>query len=266
MASVLEDGWTEKNCLELIREYKKKPLLWDKKNRYFYNTNMKRTAWEEIGEAMKISADQCKHKIHYLVSYFRKENDKILKSLKNLTGDRRIVSSRPYRSRWFAFEEMTFLLDTGAERKRQQNEYSNETDENSEDTSTVKLSLQRQRLKQSYRPAKKARVMSGNNETKVSERETEAGPSQTPSERDEEIVSFSTFIGNKMKKYSDTTKNAVQQAICDIIFKADQNAYESNYYNKLAIIDAVEDPLSEETFEEYVEQKPIIKINYSDSD
>lgn len=51
-------------------------------------------------------------------------------------------------------------------------------------------------------------------------------PRMDPSEGDEEIKSFTNFIANKMKKYTETTKNAVQQAICEIIFKADQNKYE----------------------------------------
>lgn len=142
-------------------------------------------------------------------------------------------------------------------------------DENVGDTSTIKLSLLRQRLEQPGSPTKKARVTSGN-ETEVSEPDIlqpqmEAGPSQTAFERDEEIVSFTTFIGNKMKKYSDTTKNAVQQAICDIIFKADQNHYENKCYEKFTIIHEEADPLSKQAFE-YFEHKPVIKINESDSD
>lgn len=63
---------------------------------------------------------------------------------------------------------------------------------------------------------------------------------QTLSERDEEIKSFATFIGNKMKRYSDETKNAVQQAICEIIFKADQQVFECNNYDKYTIIDTAD--------------------------
>lgn len=89
------------------------------------------------------------------------------------------------------------------------------------------------------------------------------GPSQTLAERDEEIRSFTSFIGNKMKKYNDATKNAVQQAICEIIFKADQNSYETNCYEKFRIIDDDGDPLNkEEIFDE-----DIIKLQHeSDSD
>lgn len=52
-------------------------------------------------------------------------------------------------------------------------------------------------------------------------------PARNREETLEEIKSFTNFVAYKMKKYSETTKNAVQQAICDIIFKADQNFYEN---------------------------------------
>lgn len=95
------------------------------------------------------------------------------------------------------------------------------------------------------------------------ERQPMPGPSQTPAERDEEIKSFTSFIGNKMKKYSDTTKNAVQQAICDVIFKADQNYYEPHCYEKFTIIDDEPDPLNKIIYDS--ENGTVIKIQ-NDSD
>lgn len=88
-------------------------------------------------------------------------------------------------------------------------------------------------------------------------------PTQTPEERDEEIKSFTSFIGNKMKKYSETTKNAVQQAICDIIFKADQNNYESGSFDKFTIIDDEPDPLDKSLYNS--RYGAVIKVQ-SDSD
>lgn len=46
-------------------------------------------------------------------------------------------------------------------------------------------------------------------------------------DHDDEIRYFSNFIASKMKNYSETTKNAVQRDICEIIFKADQHYYET---------------------------------------
>jgi hypothetical protein len=45
---------------------------------------------------------------------------------------------------------------------------------------------------------------------------------------DDESNYFSKFICSKMTKYSEHTRNAVQRAITDIIFKADQGYYDYN--------------------------------------
>ncbi|RLU25089.1 hypothetical protein DMN91_003181 [Ooceraea biroi] len=53
------------------------------------------------------------------------------------------------------------------------------------------------------------------------------------SSSNDEIKSFLSFIENKMKRYNEHTKNIVQQAICEIVFKADNGYYENyfgNYY------------------------------------
>lgn len=44
----------------------------------------------------------------------------------------------------------------------------------------------------------------------------------------EEITYYCGFIGNKLSKYSDTTRNSVEHAINNIIFQADRGFYEAN--------------------------------------
>lgn len=51
-------------------------------------------------------------------------------------------------------------------------------------------------------------------------------------DEDDEMSTFLSFIGNKMKKYSNQLKTEVQQAICEIIFKTDQK-----YYNRANNVD-----------------------------
>ncbi|VVC98164.1 unnamed protein product, partial [Leptidea sinapis] len=46
----------------------------------------------------------------------------------------------------------------------------------------------------------------------------------------DEIITFFKFAANKMRKYETHTKNAVQQAICDILFKADYGYYSQSQY------------------------------------
>lgn len=87
--------------------------------------------------------------------------------------------------------------------------------------------------------------------------------SQTAAERDEEIKSFTSFIGTKMKKYSDATKNAVQQAICEVIFKADQNYYEPHCFEKFTIIDD-DDPLNRAIYD--AQTGTVIKVQHDSDD
>lgn len=57
-----------------------------------------------------------------------------------------------------------------------------------------------------------------------------ASTSASSSNETNEIKSFFSFVENKMKKYSEHTKNIVQQAICEVIFKADNGYYDRNYF------------------------------------
>lgn len=49
------------------------------------------------------------------------------------------------------------------------------------------------------------------------------------SKEPDEISSFLTLVGNKLRRYNDHTKNMVQQAICEVIFRADNGYYEQSY-------------------------------------
>ncbi|XP_050677039.1 uncharacterized protein LOC126973761, partial [Leptidea sinapis] len=53
---------------------------------------------------------------------------------------------------------------------------------------------------------------------------------QSLNDDNDEIITFFKFAANKMRKYDTHTKNAVQQAICDIIFKADYVYYSQLQY------------------------------------
>lgn len=92
----------------------------------------------------------------------------------------------------------------------------------------------------------------------------------TTSQRNEdEITYFSQFIASKMRKYSETTKNAVQQAICDVIFKADQTCSEQTPYQKSATSDRSNEPRFAEqpsSSKGYIYIKQETLQNFSDSE
>lgn len=49
-------------------------------------------------------------------------------------------------------------------------------------------------------------------------------------ENEDECVTYGKYIGQKLKSYTTRTKCAVQHAISEVIFKADQGMYEYNNY------------------------------------
>lgn len=80
------DTWSEEACLELIRQFKARTLLWDPGNPCFFKKKLKPAAWDEIAQALNTTAEECKHKMGILMSSFRREKSKIVNSLKNNTG------------------------------------------------------------------------------------------------------------------------------------------------------------------------------------
>lgn len=87
MAPDTADEWPEMKCLQLIREFRKKPILWDQKNPLFYKKGMKPCAWIEIGRVLHMPADSCRHKMVILMSSFRREKAKVVNTSKYGKGE-----------------------------------------------------------------------------------------------------------------------------------------------------------------------------------
>lgn len=77
----LNTEWTEDKCLHLIREYRMRPVLWSPKDYNYYKPLMKQQAWEEIGNKLGYTAEACKNKMNILLSSFRREKSKIVRSV-----------------------------------------------------------------------------------------------------------------------------------------------------------------------------------------
>lgn len=71
------DGWTEELSIRLIREFKARPMLWDKSHNLFYKPQTKMEIWEEIGSIIGMPAKACKHKMSILMSSLRREKCKL---------------------------------------------------------------------------------------------------------------------------------------------------------------------------------------------
>ncbi|GBP23650.1 hypothetical protein EVAR_80267_1 [Eumeta japonica] len=70
-------------------------------------------AWKEIATEMNKTAEECKKKMVNLLSSFRREKAKTNKSL--TTGS---CQADVYKSTWFAYKSMEFLMDRDTPRKR----------------------------------------------------------------------------------------------------------------------------------------------------
>ncbi|KOB79102.1 Uncharacterized protein OBRU01_01061, partial [Operophtera brumata] len=200
MAPDTGDEWTEMKCIQLMREFRKQPILWDQKYPLFYKKKMKPGAWIEISKVLHMPPDSCRHKMVILMSSFRREKAKV-----GILDDE---------------EDNEINIDV----------------ERTTTTGAAHLPVGNHKRLKKYSMENHEQDMRHTKTPKISVRDdsemevqfalgTQHRPT-TSQHNEDEIKYFSNFIASKMMKYSEATKNAVQQAICEVIFKADQNYYE----------------------------------------
>ena len=56
--------WTNDATLELISEYEKRVVLWDRTHKFYKLVNKKNDAWEEISKKLGISVAEVKKKMN----------------------------------------------------------------------------------------------------------------------------------------------------------------------------------------------------------
>ncbi|XP_064072551.1 uncharacterized protein LOC135193544 [Vanessa tameamea] len=248
--------WTEEKCIQLIREYKSRSILWDSKQVLFYKHAARNEEWESIGRALNISANDCKYKMNILMSSFRREKAKFRKGL---------MSGKSYVTSWFAFMELSFLMNRKISRKKLLNTEDESDEFNSSQIKVlpdtqIQLQNNSQQVTIGHSPVANETIYVQDDtfeydiklepESDVesdleSSNQTTAptpGPSReknptvktysvqtsTDPVNTEEIDAFTNFIKYKMRKHSEKTIQAVQKAICDILFKADDGYYDND--------------------------------------
>lgn len=80
--AVKEGAWSDDESLLLIEEYRTREVLWNPQNENFYKQNLKKDAWDEIGNVLKITAEKCNNKMTSLLSSYRRK-----KKGKKIQGD-----------------------------------------------------------------------------------------------------------------------------------------------------------------------------------
>ena len=103
--------WSSEKTLDFIEEYRKYTVLWRSVDKNYKNREERRSALQELGEKYSLDSKSILKKIKSLRSYFSREHSKVLKKKSGSSAD------EIYRSSWFAYKHMLFILQGGEARK-----------------------------------------------------------------------------------------------------------------------------------------------------
>ncbi|XP_075238637.1 uncharacterized protein LOC142334466 [Lycorma delicatula] len=98
--------WSDDTVIELIREYKAHPVLWNPQHKYYKFNNRKLEAWTHIAEILNVDIAELKRKMASLLASYRRERQKAIKKSYG-TGSTDDVSE----STWFAYKAFSFLKE-----------------------------------------------------------------------------------------------------------------------------------------------------------
>ncbi|XP_012145329.1 uncharacterized protein LOC105663054 [Megachile rotundata] len=217
--------WDNAMCLQLIEFYREHECLWDPGNGSYKSNNKKDEAWREIGKKMNCEVREVRKKMDSILASYRRERQKSLFSKSGRYG--------PYKSKWFAYKNMQFLLDKYRPRSTikatmsntievsdsRKTDDTNDTDaENSEGNEQETFSrreefkppLQRKQCKRKY----ESRRVQDPYKRRIVE-----------NVRDESTV-FGEHVAMKHRKYSSYAKSTVEHLIANILYEADMGKYD----------------------------------------
>nr|CAI5841796.1 unnamed protein product [Callosobruchus analis] len=102
--------WNNDKTIEFIDSYRNFTCLWRSEDPNYKNRIIRNDAVQELGTKYSITPKQVLNKIKSLRSYFHKEHTKVTK---NKSGS---ATSDTYKSSWFAYTSMLFILDGDSQR------------------------------------------------------------------------------------------------------------------------------------------------------
>nr|CAH7734027.1 unnamed protein product [Callosobruchus chinensis] len=121
--------WNNDKTIEFIDSYRNFTCLWRYEDRSYKNRIIRNNAVQELGTKYSITPKQVLNKIKSLRSYFHKEHAKVTKKKSGST------TSDTYKSSWFAYTSMLFILDGDSQRSGIETEVSDYgIQENNSDT------------------------------------------------------------------------------------------------------------------------------------
>ncbi|XP_047112777.1 uncharacterized protein LOC124789448 isoform X2 [Schistocerca piceifrons] len=239
--------WLEDDVMLLIEEYRHHRCLWDPRDPEFKMHTRKNEAWQEIAEALKVPSEEVKKKINSLLASFRRERRKEAAT----SG---MPAGKKYRSGWFAFKSMSFLLDKVGWTKGRCSEENTveEVDidvtslEGSEDEGTSNDIVLQTEYPASDEvhvgdveepPRKKCRKGDAYDEAAadlnmiINIIDTIRNKKQATNNKKQEKKSprdiFSDYVAFKLKTYNNHVQNIVQFKIHEVFFQADMGNFDS---------------------------------------
>ncbi|XP_063384890.1 uncharacterized protein LOC134671000 [Cydia fagiglandana] len=231
--------WNQENVLKFIELYRNKELLWDPKHKLYFNKILKNDAWTEISEQMNCGASvqELKKKMESLLGQLRREKGKTKKS-----------AAEVYKSSWYAYEHMTFLLDRNKPRTHMNTENlegednhdsnmatpASENDVSREETE--RSILTEKAFSKPIEKAPKRKKYSHDSENEMinsafkmlSSASAAVNEVSARASASDDSQIYANFIASKMRTYSQRTKNSLQHQISNLLFQADNGYFE--YY------------------------------------
>lgn len=96
--------WSRYKVIEFINRFRSMEILWDHKHPHFKDRHKRRDALAEIAAEFETEKSEIEKKIRNLQSQFGRE----LRLMREHQED-----GKTYDSKWFAFNKLTFLLNSG---------------------------------------------------------------------------------------------------------------------------------------------------------
>ncbi|XP_075227000.1 uncharacterized protein LOC142327660 [Lycorma delicatula] len=217
--------WPQERTLQLIELYKQTNVLWDPKNTSYFNKQIKIEAWDEIARELEKPVDDCRRKMEYLLSALRREKMKMKKS-KGKGKD------EGYRTSWFAFDSLKFLLD-------RKNPHQTVITENNDITTPeevleVQMETAEVPVESRYKdtpmvPKKKKKRI---HEEISYDKHNQVGfvtHITSNNDNNEDCQHFGNMIAAKLRKYTEEVRTHLQNEIISLFVKANTGYYSTQY-------------------------------------
>ncbi|XP_033342858.1 uncharacterized protein LOC117229980 isoform X2 [Megalopta genalis] len=209
--------WNNEGAMKLIDAYKKRDIIWDPKHYQHFNKYKKFDAWKEISQEVGRSVDECRRKMERLLSSFRRENMKIRKSIGTGKGSNEI-----YRSTWFAYDSLKFILDKNKPRDAMETIQIEDTivRENTEFPEEMEAFQS-----QSHRNPRKKR-MKQEEDHRLDTAFNLLATCATNSLPNDDPQHFGNLVASKLRKFPESTQCAIQNAIMGVFLNAVRGGFD----------------------------------------